>query len=556
MDKILLKILKWISPLFTRQGIDSYQMLDIVQTKVTMDKRRVHFQFNQQNKKQNENANRLTGVLIIYGILGLFIALMITFIPDIVMVMIIFHSYLLFMMAMTLITDFSSVLLDTTDNLIILSKPVNSKTLFVSRMVHIFIYLFQFGFVMSAFPVLVTFIRFGFLTGLFSIITCVSTVLLSVFITYFFYLAILKFSNENKLREIVTYVQIFMAIVFTAGYQIVPRLINLSAPEQSFSLQWYSFIAPPVWMAVSAEAVEKNIFDPLHITMIIISISLPVLLFWLLNKYFAPSFSRKLSAVQEDGTLQSKTKTGKKYKRKISERISGFICGSATERAAFEITWKISSRDKQFRLQFYPVIGYTTVLIFFLVFSTGTEAGNIWNHLRDSKNFLWFIYIPMFMSTSSLSFVAFNESYQAAWVYLSSPIDRPGYLVSGSLKTLFAKFFLPVFVAMFIFCFSIWGIRIVDDFIFGLFVNMNCFLILATLSKHYLPFSIQPNTQQQSGRFLIMIILFLLMSLLIGLHWLGLKFPVILYALMPVTVITAYFLLKKLQRLQWSEISI
>src|SRR6266511_3957709 len=151
MDKILLKILKWFSPLFASQGIDTYKMFEIVKTKITMDKRRVHFQFRQQNKKQNENSNRLYSVLFVYGIFSLFMALMIAFMEDIVLAMIIFHSYLLFMMAMTLITDFSYVLLDTTDNFIILPRPVDSKTFFVSRMVHVFIYLFQFGFAMSVF---------------------------------------------------------------------------------------------------------------------------------------------------------------------------------------------------------------------------------------------------------------------------------------------------------------------------------------------------------------------------------------------------------------------
>jgi len=555
MDKIIIRILKFFSGVFTRQGVDVYQMFDIVETKVMMDKRRVHFQFRQQ-KKKDENSNKLNYVFLMYGIFSLFISIMIAGINDIVLSMIIFHSYLLFMMAMTMVTDFSSVLLDTTDTLVILPRPVSSKTLFVSRMVHVFIYLFQFGFVISAFPVIATCIKFGIAPGLVLIITSFTTVLLSVFITYLLYLLILRFSSERKLREIVTYFQIFLAIVFMAGYQIVPRLINFSSLEQTFSLKWYSYIAPPVWMAVTLEALQKNLYDNLHIGMILLSVVLPVLLFWLLNKYFAPSFSRKLSAVQEDGTVQSKTKTGKKYRRKISEKISAFICNSPIERAAFEITWKISSRDKQFRLQFYPLLGYIAVLIFIFVFRDSKQAGNVWESLRDSNKFLWFIYIPLFMVSSSLSFVAFNENYQAAWVYYGLPIDKPGNLVSGSLKTLFIKYFLPVFIIMFIFSYGVWGPMIIDDFVFGLLINMNCFLVMANLSKHYLPFSMQPNVRQQSGRFLNALLFFILVGGLIGLHFLGLKYPVMLYGLMPVTIITGYFLLRNLQQLKWYQITI
>jgi len=553
MDKIIIKILKLFPGLFSRQGVNVYQMFDIVETKLMMDKRRVHFQFRRHDQNKNENTNRLTYVLLLYGFFSLFIVFMISAVDNIVLSMTIFHAYLLFMMSMTLITDFSSVLLDTADNLVILPRPVSGKTLFVSRMVHVSIYLFQFGVAISLIPVIATFVKFGVLAGLGSIITSFSTVLFSVFFTYLLYLLILQFSNEKKLREIVTYFQILMTILFMAGYQIIPRLINLSGLE-SFSLHWYSYMAPPVWMAVALEAVHQNIYDTVHISMIALSIILPVILFWLLNKYFAPSFARKLSAVQEDGTVQSATKTGKRYKRKISERLSSFTCESTIERASFETTWKISSRDKQFRLQFYPLLGYLVVFIF--IFTRNDRGVDFWENLQTGNKFLWFIYIPLFMINSSLGFIAFNENYQAAWVYFSSPVDKPGHLLTGSLKTVFVKFFVPVFIILFGFSIGVWGVKIIDDFAFGLLININCFLAMASLSKHYLPFSMQPNVQQQSGKFINAIILFILIGILIGLHWLGLIFPFVLYILMPILLITAYFMLRNLQQLKWRDLAI
>lgn len=554
MDKIIIKILKLFPGLFSRQGVNVYQLFDIVETKLMMDKRRVHFQFRRQDQNKNENANRFTYVLLLYGFFSLFMAFMIYAVDNIVLSMTIFHAYLLFMMSMTLITDFSSVLLDTADNLVILPRPVSGKTLFVSRMVHVSIYLFQFGIAISLVPVIATFVKFGVLAGFGSILTSFSTVLFSVFFTYLLYLLILRFSNEKKLREIVTYFQIFMTILFMAGYQIIPRLIDLSSIDESFSLHWYSYIAPPVWMGVALEAVYQNIYDTVHISMILLSIILPVILFWMLNKYFAPSFGRKLSAVQEDGTVQSTTNTGKRYKRKISERLSSFTCKSTIERASFETTWKISSRDKQFRLQFYPLIGYLVVFLF--IFTRNDRGGDFWENLQTGNKFLWFIYIPLFMINSSLGFIAFNENYQAAWVYFSSPVDKPGHLLTGSLKTVFSKFFVPVFIILFGFSIGIWGVKIIDDFAFGLLININCFLAMASLSKHYLPFSMQPNVQQQSGKFINTIILFILIGVFIGLHWLGLLFPFVLYILMPILLITSYFMLRNLQQLKWRDLAI
>jgi len=555
MDKVILRIFHFFSPLLEKQGIDVYRMFAIVETKLKMDKRRVYLQMRNYNKKMKENANHLTSVLFVYGVVSLFIAIIIASLSSLVICMIAFHAYLLFMMTMTLVTDFSTVLLDTTDNQVILPRPVSSKTLFAARMVHVFIYLFQFGFVMSVLPIIATAIKFGIGPGLFAIITSFSTTLLAVFFTYLLYLIVLRYANEQKLREIVTYLQIFMTVLFMAGYQVLPRMINLTALGNDFSLSWYSYIAPPVWMAVALEAVQKNLYDNLHIGMIILSVFLPLLLFWMLNKYFAPSFSQKLAAVQTDGSIEKDIKLRKRNKKRLSENLSPILCTSATERAAFELTWKITARDKQFRLQFYPLIGYMLVFVFIFVFKSGQPLSVLWTDLHHTQKFLWFIYIPLFMAGNSIMFTAFNDNYQAAWVYQSSPVISPGHLVSGSLKAVFTKFFLPVFLLMFIFSFAIWHISIVDDFFFGLLVDLNCFLIMALLSKHYLPFSVQPNVQRQTGRFLFAFLQLLIVGFLIGLHYLAIIYPLGFFILIPLAGLSGYFLLKQIQNLSWQKIT-
>ena len=115
-------------------------------------------------------------------------------IHSLVLSMIMMHAYILFMMAMTLITDFSSILLDTTDNLVILPRPVNSRTLFVARLVHILVYLLQFTMALALFPVIFIFMTYGFIVGIVSIVTVVLTVTFAVFITYLLYATILRFS--------------------------------------------------------------------------------------------------------------------------------------------------------------------------------------------------------------------------------------------------------------------------------------------------------------------------------------------------------------------------
>ncbi len=226
MEKWLLKLVHIFDALFRKQGIDTAQLYTIVETKMIMDKRRVYLNWRRQGQKENEN--HLTRVLIVYGLFSVFIGAMILFLPSFLLAMIFLHGYVIFMMAMTLITDFSAVLLDTADNDIVLPKPVNGRTLFMARQVHIMLYLFQFTIAFTLVPICCTMFNYGIFTGLATCITIVLSVLLAVFFTYLLYLSILRFSNEAKIKEIINWFQIGMSIfiALSSGYCPVYRCSN------------------------------------------------------------------------------------------------------------------------------------------------------------------------------------------------------------------------------------------------------------------------------------------------------------------------------------------
>jgi hypothetical protein len=559
MDKILLKLVGLFKGIFKRQGIDYAGMLTIVETKLTMDKRRVYMNWR-QHQQQKENTNHLNGVLFFYTMMGLFIAAFLFAVPSLVLGMILVHAYVLFMMSMTLITDFSTVLLDATDNQVILPRPVSSRTLFMARLVHILIYLLQFTIALVILPLVVTFYKYDFAAGIVMIITVLLTVLMAVFITYLLYLLIIRFSSENRVRDIVTYFQIFMAVIFMVSFQVLPRMINLSKLSMHFELHWYAYILPPVWMALAIEAIATFNFDALHNSMIAAALIVPIFTFWFMNKYLAPYFAKKLAAMNNGDNVKKEnlTITGEQQKKPLSAILSRMVCITSAEKSGFEITWKITGRDKSFKLQFYPGLAYIAVFIFIFVFNSGSNLTAVWKDLPSSNSFLWFFYIPMMTVSSSLMIVSFNENYPAAWVYHSMPVGKPGMLISGVAKSLFIKFFLPVFACITLFCLYMWGLPVIDDALFALCNNLFCFLVFANLSDHYLPFSRQPNTQQQTGKFLKALLQLIIVSITVGLHYLliFLRLPWLLWVLSPLLMLACLLLIKRLQNLSWAQISI
>ena len=553
MDKFILRFILSVVKIIVRKGVDFEKLKIIAETKILMDRRRVYMNWKMAQQKETKNPLLIT--LIVYAFFGLFIGSMIFVLNSFMLNMIFIHSYVLFMMCMTIITDFSSVLLDTADNQIILHKPVNSKTLFVARLIHILVYLLQFTIALSTFPIIFIFIKFGIITGVTAIVTILLTVAFAVFFTYLLYALVLRFSNEQKLKDIVGYFQIFMTVFFAVGFQILPRLMNFSQLEAGFTLHTYSYILPPVWMALTLDSVHFFNFDTIHIIMIFCAFTVPLFTFWIMIKFLAPAFANKLAALNAGGALEKNTKTFYPTPKCISSKISGIICSSQTERSSFEMVWKITGRDKNFKLQFYPSLAYILVFIFIFVFKSGQNAATLWQNLPGTKMFLFFIYLPMFTLAGSVTFITTHENFQASWIYQSTPIAKPGHLIIGGLKVILTKFFILIYISLFCFAWYIWGVSITDDFILGLFNNLLIFLLVSTMQDHYLPFSRQVNIKQQSGKFVQVIIQMALIAGLIGIHYLILKNAWLTYALIPFSLAGCYFLFQRIKNLPWLKIS-
>ncbi len=554
MDKLLLHLVLSAFRIFLPADVDFEKLKAITSVKILMDRRRVNMSWKQ--KQQKEPKYPLFFTQLSYALFGLFIGVMIMAKDNFMLMMIIFHGYILFMMSMILITDFSSVLLDTTDNQVILTKPVNSKTLFVSRLIHILVYLLQFTIALSIFPVLFIFIKYGWALGIGSFVTTFLTTAFAVFLTYLLYALVLQYSSEQKIRDIVVYFQILMFITFSAGLQILPRIIDFNKMDQSFHLHTYSYLFPPVWMSMALETIQTHQPDGIHLSMIALALLIPAFTFWVMVRYLAPSFSRKLAALQIEQSAQPLNSTKRKNWTSIPSLISNLACFSTAEKGSFEFVWKITSRDKQFKLQFYPSLAYLLVFIFLFVFKSGNNISDTWSHLPQTKMYLFFVYLPIFTMANSIVFITLHENFAASWVYQSTPITYPGQLIMGGVKTLLIRFFFPIYLILFLFSYYIWGTKIIDDFILGFFNNILILFLNLNLTQHYLPFSKQPNIKEQSGKLVKVFLQFGVIGLLILIHYYVIRLPWLAYSLIPVSIICCYGLMKRIEHLSWKKISI
>ena len=163
MINFYLKILTLLRPVFTRLGINFEQLRAIVEVKLKMDNRRTRY--NQAAKKQKESNSSFFWTLLIYAFLSSFLAFFIFMSDSIVAIYSISFAYMMFMLAMTLITDFSAVILDSNDNAVLLPRPIDDRTLLIARITHILMYLLSMQLALSFAILIATGIKHGIVTA-------------------------------------------------------------------------------------------------------------------------------------------------------------------------------------------------------------------------------------------------------------------------------------------------------------------------------------------------------------------------------------------------------
>lgn len=551
MNPIQLKILDLFQGLYRMLGVNYPQLRAIVSIKLAMDNRRQLISYRKKDNQQPESTFLWT--MFFYTLFGGFVALALYGIPSFVLGMVMFFSYIMVMIAMTLITDFSSILLDTSDNTIILPRPVDGRTLLASRITHIFLYLGQITIGLSVFPALVVLLKYGGMVLILFLITTALSVIMSLVITNALYLLILQFASEEKLKNVINYFQIVMAVFIMGAYQILPRLVGrLDAQEYNFEITAWSFIAPPVWMAASLESYYFNIFDFPHLALVACALFMPFIGFYLVNRYLSPVFAQKLGVVATDLS----TAKIRNEKTSFIAKASGFVTTTPLERAAFDLIFNTLGRDRKIKLKIYPSFGYVIVFAIVFAFRGRQDLMTTWNTLPSTAYHLFVLYFAFMILQVALHEIPYSDDFKASWVYYSSPIQKPGEILTGSMKAILIKLFVPGYLALSLIVLLIWGVQSIDDILFALFNNMVMVLVVALINKRSLPLSLAPSVRNQAGSFIRSILMILLVAALGFTHYLLARNTLLLVAAIPLQVIVIYILYSAYRKTTWRQLTL
>jgi len=561
MDKIFLRFISFFYPILAKTGVDTIQLNEILRIKLMMDNRRPKAMFATRKGANNANTNRSPWLVNFFSILmGFLIGLVLTLNAMPYVGETFYFLIFMVLMALTLISDFTTVLIDSRDQFILLPRPVNDRTIAVSRILHISIYVLRLA-LLQGLPALVI---VGFIDGPWAVplffIQILEATFLSIFMVNIIYLLLMKSVSPQKFKDIISYFQIGFSVLIFGTYYLLPRLINVSVLANiSLLSHWWAYFLPPVWIAALNELlIHHSRSNTITSLLAIIGLVFPVVGLWFVAKVLAPGFNRRLSVIAtSDGNNSASTQVKKAGRFSLIEKISNLIAPDPVENAGFRITWKLAARTREFKMKVYPSFAYMP--IYFLAFALNGKGQSISERvdkLQSGHSYVFLIYMSTFIMSAILMNVSMSEKYKASWVYYAMPIGEPGKILSGMYKAIITLYFLPYCLVLSIFVVILWGPGAINDLILAFLVSLIYGMLMALFMVKGLPFSKPVVNKQGGGKMITSLMIFAFIAAIGFGHYSLMKWETVIWICIIPALFTNWIMFRYYKKQTWDSIEL
>lgn len=563
IDKFLVMLVLLPEGFFRQMGVDTKQLKAILTTKIMMGNR-MPSSFRGFKAAKPGKTSQMQGIrnMIISVFLGLMFLFSFFIGADYITKLSFFFSFYIFFLASVLIADFTTVLIDVRDNAIILPKPVNDSTFVVSRLLYIIVFVTKIVIPLT----LVSFAFIAYTEGFWAFLVLFLLVILATLLTIFLinavYILVLKITTPQRFKNIISYFQIVFAVTVYASYQVVPRLISKSSIN-SFSLKdsTWAMLTPPYWFAGAWQYLHSFSGELKLLACLLLAFVVPFLSIYVVVKYFAPSFNQKLAMVGSTGDEPTATSTLKQPQTKIkSDSYAKFfgklITKAGPERMGFLHAWKMTARSRDFKMKVYPSLGYLLVYAALIFLKNPGEGSKVSLPEPNSFIYIFVIYLCNFILITALMQLSFSDKYKAAWIYYITPVEKPGALILGAVKSIIVKFYFPVAALIIALAYWFVGVSALPNFILGVCNQMLIVFAIAFLTFNNLPFSVLAN-QKVKGSGFIRSLMSMLIPFTVGVvHYAISDYWPVVFLLIILSCIAIWMAMDSIKNKDWSRIRI
>ncbi|WP_118972238.1 hypothetical protein [Taibaiella koreensis] len=438
MDRIFLSLISILAPLWRLAGADSRQLLHILRLKTTLSNR-APVSLRSGSKKQYNFPPLVRSLLnmLLPALLGITYVPMLLLVPDKeVGLLLVTFSYFLFA-TLLLVMTFSSQLTDTADNVILLPRPVNSRTMILYRLLFMAYKFLASAIPLSFAPAIALGIRDGWMRGLYYLALTLPGLTIVFAAIQLLLIVVLRFVSGQRFKKLVYWLQIiFIGWVYLCMQRSF--LDKLERTDLSVVLQHTTLLSwmPQYWITEAW----------MHTAPWWMYLALwggPVICFLFIVRILAPKFSERLSEMGSGFETASRSSIRKA--RRATGQKSYLLLKHPAAKAGFQFVRKFTGRVTEYKMMVLPAYAYVIFTAFPLLSDIWKLLSTGAGHIKASRC-LFPVYMLMYPITTALMNLKASPQYKAAWVYEVAPGSYRGYVRQGAGWGLFTRYYIPAFL--------------------------------------------------------------------------------------------------------------
>lgn len=368
--------------------------------------------------------------LLIYGAMGLMITGGASMVPGLFLSGLFSLSMVTVIVAMVILLDFNSVVISPDDYEILAYQPVSSRTYFVSKLTNVLVYTGIVGVLLGGLTVLPLLIQYGPWPAAAWLVALPGVIMWTSLALIFAYAALLRVVRPERLRRVLSYVQLLLTTAIFAWPLFGPMALDWLA-VRDFQPSAAFLLLPPAWFAGILSLAAGDWSGVAGSGALLATGSTAALLLFV-GRRLSLTYAERLGALTEVGeTSPRRSRSARNGRRIFSPEL----------RVVQTLVRGNFRHDTRFRLGVLGLLP-TTVIYVFLTLSDGTLPDPFVARGFDAARLLLIHMVVLGGPLMLMQSLRQSDSFRAAWVFFSTPVDRAGIVVrTGYCVILF--FLLP-----------------------------------------------------------------------------------------------------------------
>jgi hypothetical protein len=441
--------------------------------------------------------------VILYSAYGLFLSFLLWAVDDLFLAGTFLATYVMFMVGMTVLLGYNSVLTSPLDYGILGFRPVTSRTYFAARLTNALVYTSGLTTAVAYIPIVTLFVRHGAAVGTAGIAATYGASLFTALSILFGYGGLMHLIGADALKRALSYVQMAMSFVVYGGYFLSGQLArsqtlrSLSIPKSPWLV-----LAPPTWFASYLD-IAAGRAAPIQLVIAAISVVAGMALVVGAGGRLSMTYSDRLAAIAA---------SSQRVRHSSGRAGRGWWFRRDEPRAVAVLVRSQFRNDQRFRM---GVLGILPLTLLYAIM--GIRDGNMADPFAPARGGGGFslVTVAILVFPSMLKpALTRSESFRASWVFFACPADRLK-IIRSAKNVVVAYFLVPylLFVGA-IYAYvarNLWHV-LVHIMLLGLISHLvlQCMVFL----DPELPFSRPPQTGRRGTS---VVVLMLMMGLTSGL---------------------------------------